>query len=169
MQSATLKHPISSHYIEDPYLPAMVIIGEERDSVHFIGYYRDDCGLIELQTARDDETVCQVTVTVCDWFEIRNGNLPIPEAAVDLLVAGKSRRIETNNLFITIYDDGFDICLTDKIPIRYVRSGDVILGVAADGEVCRVLLANLMATEVQHTKDLLQEDWNGRRADSNEA
>ena len=165
MENKVIKCAAESHYVEDPYLPASVIIGkEECPGVHFIGYYRGDVGLVELQTVRGEGTVCQVTITACDWFEPVEGRMPVPDAVEGLYVAGDGRRIETGSLFATCYDDGVDVQLTDKIPMQYVRSGDVVLGIAADGEVCQVLLANLAPEEAGHTRALLQEDWDYRHA-----
>lgn len=164
MEANIIECTTESHYVEDPYLPASVIIGEQEClGVHFIGYYRGDVGLVELQTVHGEGTVCQVTITLCDWFGIAEGAMPVPDATEGLYIAGGSRTIETGSLFATCYEDGIDVQLTDKIPMRYVRSGDVILGVAADGEVCQVLLANLSPEEAGHTRQLLQEDWDYRR------
>lgn len=165
MKNNIIECATESHYIKDPYLPASVIIGrKECLDVHFIGYYRDDEGLVELQTTRSDGTICQVTITACDWFEVVKGNIQAPDAVDGLYLAGDGRRIETDSLFATCYDDGIDIQLTDKLPMQYVRSGDVILGIAADDEICQVLLINLTSEEASHTKRLLQEDWDDRRA-----
>lgn len=164
MEPSIIKYHTESHFVLDPYFPAMAIIGEECDFVEFVGYHRSDRGLIELQTVRGEGTICQVTLTICDWFDVRRGAMAIPDAVEGLLAIEANRRIESDALFVTAYDDGLDICLTGKIPMSYVRSGDVFIGVSADGEVCRVLLANLTAEEAEHARRLLQEDWEVRRA-----
>ncbi len=166
MKLSVIKSRVESHYVSDPYLPAVAVIGEECDFVEFVSYCRGDCGLVELQVSRSEGTVCQVTLTLCDWFEVRPGHLFVPDAVEGLLAIEDGRRIESDSLFVTVYDDGLDLSLSGKIPMSYVRSGDVIFGISADGEVCKVLLANQTGDETEHEKRLLMEDWEARRVES---
>lgn len=166
MKLSIIKSRVESHYVSDPYLPAVAVIGEECDFVEFVGYCRGDCGLAELQVSRGEGTICQVTLTLCDWFEVRSGHLSVPDAVEGLLAIEGGHRIESDSLFVTIYDDGLDLALSGKIPMSYVRSGDVIFGISADEEVCKVLLVNQANNETEHAKRLLVEDWEARRAES---
>ena len=44
------------------------------------------------------------------------------------------------------------------------QAGAKVLGIAADGEVCQALLANLAPEEAGHTRPPPQEDWDYRHA-----
>ncbi len=157
MPVKVVEQKTTSRFVADDYIPALVVIGDERDCVDFIGWYRGDTDLLELQVDPSSGAVCQVTLTLGAHSVFAGGALEVPEAQEGLLVPAWPREFLTDTMCVSVYDDGVSIRLSAKLPARYVRSGDVIFGIAADEELTDILLVRLTAEQVAHTANLLRE------------
>jgi hypothetical protein len=150
------KKSVDSQYVVDDYIPAIIVIGKECNDVRFVEWHRDDTGLLELQLDSSSGEICQVTLTASAHNSFSEGRLPIPETVEEgTLIPDLPRETEASCMSVAVYSDGVSIQLLPKIPMRFVRSGDVVFCISADDDIAGILLTNLTKPQLGHTKDIL--------------
>ena len=145
----------SSYYKFDGYMPLTVVIGEEHDYVQFIDWCRDDTDILELQINPSNGSVCQVSLVICASYECVDGDCRISASEDGLLVPNMSGRVDSDGLFAYVYSDAIVVSVSSHLVVRRVRSGNVLFGMDAAGEIAEVAVVGLSESEVGHTRELL--------------
>ena len=84
--------------------------------------------------------------------------MPVPDAEEGLLVVDMPKHVDCTDLRVIVFDDGLTIRVVDKLPISYVRMGDVLFGVSADNDLTSILLTGMSPEEVSHARAELSGD-----------
>lgn len=147
----------TSSYLLDDYFPVIATIEKGQDYVHFVGLHHND-DLAELQVDPESSRILQVTVTAAHHFASHDGRLAVPAAGEGIVAVGPPGHVDCEGLGLDVYDDGIAIDLSTTPAARHVRMGDVVFGVAADGELADILLTRMSPKEVVHARVRLAED-----------
>lgn len=147
---------LDNHKTED-FFAAIAVLGDELDYVKFVGLYNED-DLVELQLDPDAMLVSQVTLTSCHHFDNRAEAMPVPDAEEGIAVVDMPEHVDCTDLRVIVFDDGLAIRVVDKLPISYVRMGDVLFGVSADNDLTSILLTGMSPEEVSHARAELSGD-----------
>lgn len=144
-----------SHYVLDPYFPAIAIIGEEQDTVSFVGFYRGDYDLVELQVDPYTRAMRQVTLTGCRHYSVLDEPMAIPRARNGTVAVDMDPHNDCDALRVTCYRDGVLVRFLDELPTGYVRCGNVIFGVTDARDLASIHLASMTSEEAAHARSVL--------------
>ena len=157
MSVSTIEGKTRTTYKTENFFAAIAVLGDELDYVRFVGLYSED-DLVELQFDPDAMSALQVTLTNCHHFDSRAEAMPVPDAEEGLLVVDMPKHVDCTDLRVIVFDDGLTIRVVDKLPISYVRMGDVLFGVSADNDLTSILLTGMSPEEVSHARAELSGD-----------
>ena len=157
MSVSTIEGKTGTTYRTEDFFAAIAVLGDELDYVKFVGLYNED-DLVELQLDPDAMSVSQVTLTNCHHFDNRAEAMPVPDAEEGLLVVDMPKHVDCSDLRVIVFEDGLTIRLVDKLPIGYVRMGDVLFGVSADDDLTSILLTSMSPEEISHARAELSGD-----------
>ena len=96
--------------------------------------------------------VSQVTLTNCRHFDDHAEAMPIPDAEEGIVVVDMPKHVDCTDLWVTVFDDGLTIRVVDKLPVRYVRMGNVMFGVSDDDDLTSILLTSMSPEEISHAR-----------------
>ncbi|MEE0028432.1 MAG: hypothetical protein U0J70_12640 [Atopobiaceae bacterium] len=86
--------------------------------------------------------------------------MPIPDAEEGIVVVDMPKHVDCTDLWVTAFNDGLTIRVVDKLPVRYVRMGNVMFGVSADDDLTSILLTSMSPEEISHARaELSGEDY----------
>ena len=151
MSVRTIEGKIGAVYKTEDFFAAIAVLGDELDYVKFVGLCNED-DLVELQLDPDVMAVSQVTLTNCRHFDDRAEAMPIPDAEEGIVVVDMPKHVDCTDLWVTVFDDGLTIRVADKLPVRYVRMGNVMFGVSADDDLTSILLTSMSPEEISHAR-----------------
>ena len=145
MSVRTIEGKTRTDYKTEDFFAAIAVLGDELDYVKFVGLYNED-DLVELQLDPDVMAVSQVTLTNCRHFDDH------ADAEEGVVVVDMPKHVDCTDLWVTVFDDGLTIRVVDKLPVRYVRMGNVMFGVSADDDLTSILLTSMSPEEISHAR-----------------
>lgn len=150
-----LEGSASSRYVLDSYFPAIAIIGEEQDVVTFVGLYRGDYDLVELQVDPYTRAVKQVTLTGCRHYSMVDEPMVVPRSHDGIVAVDMPPQSECERLRVAHYLDGVSVQVLDEPPAVHVRCGSVVFGITLGGELSEILLTAMTSEEADHVRSVL--------------
>lgn len=139
----------------DPYFPAIAVIGEKQDAVSFVGFYRGDYDLVELQVDPYTRAMRQVTLTCCRHYSVLGKPMAVPHARDGIVAVDMDPHNDCDALRVVCYRDGVLVRVLDELPTDYVRCGNVIFGVTDARDLASIHLASITPEEAVHARSVL--------------
>ena len=147
-----------SHIEDVEYFPLRVVYDPSIESIRFVGFYYKDTDLLEFTVDRKTGSVRKLQIVVCSHFQFADGEY-LPEDANESIINLNYAQHNDCSIFkLTVVRNAVRVTVSDKTASFFSRCGQITYGMSASGELISVLVANMSAENIAHTKDELSID-----------
>ena len=143
---------ILSHIENEEYFPLRVIYDPSIESIRFAGFYYKDTDLLEFTVDRETGAVKEMQIVVCSHFQFADDEYLPKDANESIIFLNYAQHNDCSIFNLTVFRNAVQVTVSDKTASVFSRCGQVIYGMSASGELVSVLVANMSAEDIAHTK-----------------
>ncbi len=144
----------TSFFVEEEYIPIQVVIKEEELNKH-IGFYYNDTDLAEFVLNYETMSLNKFVLTFTNNFEFIDLPLQIPDSESGEIKLYYPDENYCSTFSVNVYSDGVQITLSDNTSEKYIKSGQIILGLDSDENIVEVLITELNESNIEFIKNEL--------------
>ena len=134
------------------YFPLTVVFEKDTDVSRHVVLECSDTGCLEFVLDWETGRLMKVILVLCREYEERTGRVPVPEVDESVLFFDMPKVTECDDFSLVLYDDGVELRLIDKDVARWLRSGQVSIGMSDDGGIAVVAVLEMAAQELNHLR-----------------
>ena len=143
---------VLSHIENEEYFPLRVVYNSSIDSIRFVGFYYKDTDLLEFTVERETGLVRKMQIVVCSHFQFVDAEYMAEDTETAKVYLNYAQHNDCSNFRLTVFKNAVQIIVSDKIASAFCKYGQVTYGVSSSGELISVLISNLSADDITHTK-----------------
>ncbi len=143
---------ILSHIENEEYFPLRVVYNSSIDSIRYVGFYYKDTDLLEFAVDRETGLVRIMQIVVCSHFQYMDDEYMTGDADNAKVYLDYAQHNDCSNFKLTVFKNAVQIIISDKTASEFFICGQITYGVSSSGELISVLISNMSAEEITHTK-----------------
>lgn len=143
-----------SKVITADYFPLYVLfIEEEPDLLRHYDIAKRPTDCIEFACNYDSDRLLRLNLVLANLLSIMSGHLDLDDYPRGSLYLELPKITEASVFHTQIYDDGIEVIVSEQEPVSFCGSGDVRIGLDADGNVASVTALAMSPVAIAHAKD----------------
>lgn len=136
------------------YFPLYILFTEEEpDLLRHYDIVKRPTDCIELACDYNTNRLLRLNLVLASSFSIVGGHLDLDDYPLGSLYLELPKITETSVFHTKIYDDGIEVIVSEHEPVSFYRSGDVRIGLDADGNIASVSALAMNPVAIAHAKD----------------
>lgn len=143
-----------SKVVTADYFPLYVLFAEEEpDLLRHYDIVKRPTDCIEFACDYDTNRLLRLNLVLANSFSIVGGHLDLDDCPLGSLYLELPKITETSVFHTRIYDDGIEVVVSENEPVTFCGSGDVRIGLDADGNITSVSALTMSPAAIAHAKD----------------
>lgn len=144
-----------TNIILEEYIPLKVIINKDDEAVDYLTFSKNNISHIELTFGINSHFLKRVILLSSYEFEYSIGFLLI-ENYIETNISLSKNKIECDIFKTIIYKNGVKIILSSENVSRYIKIGNVFLGVSNNDSIVNICVCEMSLKELKHLKNELE-------------
>ncbi len=143
----------SSHIENEDYFPLRVIYEASSENIQHIGFYYGDEDLLELCVAKDTGMLQRLQMTLCHHYSVIDNDYDIEGVVttVEDIILELPDHNECGVFDMHIYNNCAVITLSEEIPAKLVKCGQVVFGINEDqNSILSIIVTGLAKETIDH-------------------
>lgn len=144
-----------TNIILEEYIPLKIIINKDDEAVDYLTFSKNNMSYIELTFGINSHFLKRVTLLSSHDFEYSDERLLIDKYIETNLCILKNK-IKCDIFKTIIYQNGAKIILSSEKASRYVKVGNVFLGLSNNKAIVNICVCEMSLMELNHLKNELE-------------
>ena len=154
LDNLTIEGNSFSKEVMADYFPLYVLFTEvEPDLLRHYDIAKRPTYCIEFACGYDTNHLVRLNLVLANSFSIVGGHLDSDDYPRGSLYLELPKITETSVFHTKIYDDGIEVIVSEREPVSFCGSGDIRIGLDADGNVASVSALAMGPVAIAHAKD----------------
>lgn len=141
-----------SHIEDEEYFPLRVVYDSSIESIRFVGFYYKDTDLLEFTVDRATGSVRKMQIVVCGHFQFEDDEYPPEDADESKVYLDYPQHNDCSIFRLTVFKNAVQVVISDKTASVFSKCGQVTYGMSSSGELISVLVSDMSAKDIAHTK-----------------
>jgi len=144
-----------SQFVEEEYIPITIVFNKSDFNKH-IGFYYNDTDLAEFALDPKNNSINKFVLTLSSHFEFHNREIDMHSTHNGIIKLMYPSRNECSIFKVDVYSNGVGICLSDQQSLKYIRSGQLIIGLDHNDNISAIEIVDLTESNISFIKNELK-------------
>ena len=141
---------LKSWFVSEDYFPAIVQFSQEELNNRYVKFSCRDTDMFELVGDSKTGIIKQLTLTLCNTYEIIDKPLPVPNAEVGIMLLNEEEDVECEGFVVKVFQDGLRIDISVNDIHDYFRCGQLVFAFDESDSLVSLFVTDLLSENISH-------------------